>query len=259
MSRIEYYDGNVKMKPFDYYNAKTYGGIIGEGTKVLCPLGAGDIDIYAKCLGADVTSFYQHMINVYYWYLKKWIILFNYPINRVINGNIDLSLILNDVIKICSNKQEFNALMFWLDFYQKGYKLTNIFSNNHIFNDSLWNNITDKEKGAVKLPTRFIEMKSTSLRQFSEDPFDIVITSNIFEMRKLFASVDKYDEIFDIKGIIKTGGFASYYGYYTCNQLQVYPSLAYYPPRFPDFDLEVIHKKDFSSISVFTYVYRRKR
>jgi hypothetical protein len=156
--------------------------------------------------GANVDSFDKNILSLYYYYLRRWNILYGedvYPIDLINNSYFDLSMILNKVRP--STDEENTALHFWEKHINEKTDFSKLFFHMDVMGNTIF---TEREDllGTVKKEPNFINIDLFKPVIINKK-YEIIYLSNIIEWSRnrkdiLLVLRDNLDNLLDKNGII---------------------------------------------------------
>lgn len=173
---------------------------------VLSVMGSCDQVYTFNYCGAIVDSFDKNILSLYYYYLRRWNILYGediYPLALINNNYFDLEMILDEVNPI--NDDESIALKFWKMHINDKTDFSKLFFHMDVMGNTIF---TEREDllGTVKKEPNFINMDLFK-PQILDKKYEIIYISNIIEWRRnrkdfLIQLRDNLDNLLDKNGII---------------------------------------------------------
>ena len=211
-----YYSSNESLKDL-------FGSFSVKDKDVLTVLASSDQLFYAYDNGArKVDTFDVNCLTKYYYYLRRWTILYNkqyYPSKNIFHSHKDLYLLLDKVE--CHGKSEEDALYFWKNYLSK---VTPIEHELLYFIDGSRNSM----KSTKSLRERLMQEDFTfyNMNLFGDidcsRKYDVIITSNILEYAWNSTLLRKCKD--NLKSLLRDGGqiISSHFVFYpgTSNFLQ---------------------------------------
>jgi len=173
---------------------------------VLSVMGSCDQVFTFNYFGANVDSFDKNILSLYYYYLRRWNILYGedvYPTDLINNSYFDLSMILNKVRP--STDEENTALHFWEKHINEKTDFSKLFFHMDVMGNTIF---TEREDllGTVKKEPNFINIDLFKPVIINKK-YEIIYLSNIIEWSRnrkdiLLVLRDNLDNLLDKNGII---------------------------------------------------------
>ena len=173
---------------------------------VLSVMGSCDQVFTFNYCGANVDSFDKNILSLYYYYLRRWNILYGddaYPTALIENNYCDLNMILNEVRPTSS--EENIALQLWKKLVYDKTDFSKLFFHMDFMGNTLFSEREDL-LGTVKKEPNFMCINLFKPLNLNKK-YEIIYLSNIIEWARnkkdvLYRLRDNLDKLLDEKGII---------------------------------------------------------